>query len=223
MRISELSRKSGLPVGTLKYYLRTGLLQSGQSISATQAEYDDDHLDRLRLIRALQEVGHLSHAEIQRVLEAMSLPADDEGLALQTVHDTTASRVDGEELDLAPAHEVISDLGWRVNEDSPHLVTLARALAALDGIGQPPSDERLRLYAEAANGLSRDDVRRVMQAGPDERVLAATSTSVIWEALLASLRRLAAEHHMTVRRGAGGVPGPRRELPEVSGMSCTAP
>jgi len=217
MRISELSRQSGLPVGTLKYYLRTGLLQSGHAISATQAEYDDQHLERLRLIRALQDVGHLSHAEIQRVLEAMALPPSDESQALRTVHETTA-RGEGDDLDVGAAQAVVADLGWRVNPGSPHLVTLARALSALEDIGQPPSEDRLRLYAEAASGLSRDDVRRLLQTEPGDRVLAATSTSVIWEALLASLRRLSAEHHLTIRRGTGEVPAPRREMP---GVSCT--
>ena len=37
MRISALAAAAGLPVATVKYYLREGLLQSGVATSATQA------------------------------------------------------------------------------------------------------------------------------------------------------------------------------------------
>ena len=37
MRISELARRSGLPVATVKYYLREGLLPAGEPTAATQA------------------------------------------------------------------------------------------------------------------------------------------------------------------------------------------
>jgi DNA-binding transcriptional MerR regulator len=62
MRISELSQASGVPVATIKYYLREGLLHEGQLTSATQAQYDQSHLARLRLVRALLGAGGLSVA-----------------------------------------------------------------------------------------------------------------------------------------------------------------
>ena len=62
MKISELSSRSGVPVATVKFYLREGLLAAGEKSSQTQASYDDIHLARLRLIRAFLEVGGLSVA-----------------------------------------------------------------------------------------------------------------------------------------------------------------
>ena len=56
MRISELSSRSGVPVATIKYYLREGLLPAGERTSATQARYGDAHVERLRLVRALVDV-----------------------------------------------------------------------------------------------------------------------------------------------------------------------
>ena len=38
MRISELSRRSSVPVATIKYYLRAGLLHEGRRTAATQAQ-----------------------------------------------------------------------------------------------------------------------------------------------------------------------------------------
>ena len=37
MRISQLSGEAGIPVATIKYYLREGLLHDGLLTSATQA------------------------------------------------------------------------------------------------------------------------------------------------------------------------------------------
>src|SRR6266545_4189804 len=52
MWISELSRRTDVPVATIKYYLREGLLPPGEAAGATRAVYDDSHERRLRLIRA---------------------------------------------------------------------------------------------------------------------------------------------------------------------------
>src|SRR3546814_16121295 len=48
MRISKLSERACLPVGTVKFYLRSGLLHPGLATSATPARSDPSHLDRLR-------------------------------------------------------------------------------------------------------------------------------------------------------------------------------
>ena len=75
MKISELSATSGVPVATVKFYLREGLLASGEN-EPDQSSYDDSHVARLRLIRAFLEVGGLSVAAARQVLDVM----DDESL-----------------------------------------------------------------------------------------------------------------------------------------------
>ncbi|WP_181957577.1 MerR family transcriptional regulator [Streptomyces paludis] len=72
MRISELSRLSGVPNATIKYYLREGLLPAGRATGATQAEYDESHLKRLRLIRALIGVRGLSVAATKQLLDTLA-------------------------------------------------------------------------------------------------------------------------------------------------------
>ena len=68
MRISELSRATGVPVATIKFYLREGLVPEGVRTSPNQAQYDDAHVQRLRLVRALVGVGGLSIAATREVL-----------------------------------------------------------------------------------------------------------------------------------------------------------
>src|SRR4051812_6917252 len=74
MRISELSRESGVPVATIKYYLREGLLPAGIATSATSASYDERHVDRLNLIRALVDVGRVPIARVREVVTALEQP-----------------------------------------------------------------------------------------------------------------------------------------------------
>ena len=56
MRIGELSKAAGVPVPTIKYYLREGLLAPGELTSPNQASYGEAHIRRLRLIRALVDL-----------------------------------------------------------------------------------------------------------------------------------------------------------------------
>ena len=76
MRISELSSRSGVPVATIKFYLREHVLHDGVRTAATQAQYDETHLARLALIRALIGVGGLSIARVQQVLHSIEHPPE---------------------------------------------------------------------------------------------------------------------------------------------------
>src|SRR5690242_19565546 len=82
MKLAELSDRSGLPAATIKYYLREQLLPAGRRITATQAEYGDDHLRRLRLVRALIQVGKMPVATARQVLAAVEDESLDQNVRL---------------------------------------------------------------------------------------------------------------------------------------------
>jgi MerR HTH family regulatory protein len=65
VRISELSEATGVAVHTLKYYLREGLLMPGRPTSRTRAEYGGEHVERVRLVRALVEHGGVPIAGVR--------------------------------------------------------------------------------------------------------------------------------------------------------------
>ncbi|MDP3890043.1 MerR family transcriptional regulator, partial [Nocardioides sp.] len=69
--MSELSRRSGVSVPTIKYYLREGLLPPGEATGATRAVYDATHVRRLRLIRALVDVAGMRLDRVREVLAAV--------------------------------------------------------------------------------------------------------------------------------------------------------
>ena len=87
MRIAELSQLTGVSIPTLKYYLREGLLPSGQATAVNQAEYNDSHVRRVRLVRSLVEIARLSLADVRSVLDAV----DDVGVS---THDAFATAQD---------------------------------------------------------------------------------------------------------------------------------
>jgi len=58
LKMSELAERSGVSTGTIKHYLREGLLGSGEEIKRTSrnmAYYPEEFVDRIRLIKRLQE------------------------------------------------------------------------------------------------------------------------------------------------------------------------
>lgn len=74
MRIGELATATKVPLATLKYYLREGLLHPGVATAVNQAVYDDGHVQRVRLVRALLHMGHLSIADARQVIAAVDNP-----------------------------------------------------------------------------------------------------------------------------------------------------
>jgi DNA-binding transcriptional MerR regulator len=54
MRIAELVRKSGIPRTTIHYYQRLGLLPEPERKTRNSALYNQNHLDRLKLITRLR-------------------------------------------------------------------------------------------------------------------------------------------------------------------------
>jgi DNA-binding transcriptional MerR regulator len=194
MRIAELARRSGIPVGTVKYYLREGLLPPGELTAATQAQYSDAHVQRLGLIRALLGPGGLSIAATREVLEVIDDPTTSLLDALGAAHHAL-SPLNGdpppEELDEARHH--VRRWGWAIDDASPALTLLAGALHALQTARFATSDELLDRYAVAAAVLAEEDVAGVPTTTPTEAVRYVVIGTLLMEPVLLALRRLAQE------------------------------
>ena len=71
LKMSELAERSEVSPATIKHYLREGLLGDGDEIvrtSRNMAWYPPEFVDRLRLIKRLQEQRFMPLAAIRRVL-----------------------------------------------------------------------------------------------------------------------------------------------------------
>ena len=73
LKLSELAEQAGVSPRTVRYYIALGLLPSPGRLGPG-TRYGRDHLDRLRLIKRLQE-ERLSLAEIRQRLEGEPMPA----------------------------------------------------------------------------------------------------------------------------------------------------
>ncbi|MFP5072309.1 MerR family transcriptional regulator [Pseudonocardia nantongensis] len=209
MRVSELSRSSGVPVATIKYYLREGLLARGATTSPNQARYDSSHLRRLRLIRALVEVGGLPIAVVKEVLGAVDDP--DTGLhgvlgrTVYAITGTGGTEADSDVTDAAEAdvRAITAHTGWRVSEKAPALAGARSVLARMHELGHAPGEDTLRLWAEAADRAADGDLRAVAHreadAGREGAAETALVGTVLGDALLAALRRIAQESHSAAR------------------------
>jgi DNA-binding transcriptional MerR regulator len=197
MWMSELSERSGLSVATIKFYLRDGLLPAGIATGATRATYDDAHVRRLRLIRALVEVAGLRLDDVRTILAAV----DDESLPLHEVVGTAHTRL-STNASTAPATEasrtrvetLVRRWRWRLSPDSAHREALARALDALSSLEHPVSDELLDEYAEAMGAIARREVGAITQDSPVTATERAVVGTVLLEPVLLTIRRMAQEH-----------------------------
>ncbi|MBC7521438.1 MAG: MerR family transcriptional regulator [Sandarakinorhabdus sp.] len=66
----ELEKASGVGRETIRYYIREGLLPEPDRASRNSAFYNDDHIQRLRAIKRMQEERFLPLAVIRALLEA---------------------------------------------------------------------------------------------------------------------------------------------------------
>lgn len=212
MRIAGLSAATGVSVATLKYYLREGLLHAGVATAVNQADYDDTHVRRVRLIRALVELGHLSIADAARVLDAV----DDERVPIHTAfgvaQDAMVPRRERDDpLHAAAMVEVdrlVERHGLRVRPDAEVRAVLADALVAMsrfEMFGATPDGQVLDsalLDDTVAAALADAEASIEYVPGDAERSAQMTVVvvgTVVFEVAADAIRRMALEHASAVR------------------------
>lgn len=185
-----------MPVATIKFYLREGLLHPGVPTARNQADYGEKHVARLRLTRILTGVGQLSLASVREVFAAIDDPLlSCHGLcclvnAAMFSERPMSAEEGASESARAQVDDFIDKLGWRVGPDAPGRVALAQALDGLQGLGWGADVGVFGPYAAAVERLACFE-RDSMPTGPAETVVAQT---ILFEVALVTLRRMAQEH-----------------------------
>ncbi|MER5744735.1 MerR family transcriptional regulator [Streptomyces sp. NPDC059913] len=212
MRLSELSERSGVSTATIKYYLREGLVHPGLRITATQAEYDESHLRRLRLVRALIQVGRLPVATAREVLSHVD---DDSlgrtirlGAALWALPNGPDADEEAPETVAArkAVEQLLEGLGWATSQEigtlSPAYRALVSSVATLIRLGYPCDVDYLTEHARLMHQVAVQDLD-MMETYPTEaeQVEAAVASIVLYEPLLMALRRMAQEEESARRYG----------------------
>ncbi|MEV8377529.1 MerR family transcriptional regulator [Kribbella sp. NPDC056861] len=202
MWIAELSRQTDVPVATIKYYLREGLLPAGEAVGATRARYGEAHVRRLKLIRALVEAGGLSLARVRSVLAEVDEESRDLHEVLGAAHgalipaDLTASDESRRRVDA-----LVAERGWRIYSESPDRVFLADAIDALEKVGYHLDDELLKIYASAANEVAEAEVANLPDGDRQRTVEDTVLVTALGGPVLLALRRLAQQNASAHRYG----------------------
>jgi DNA-binding transcriptional MerR regulator len=191
MRISELAARSGVPVATIKYYLRERLLPRGSLTSVTQATYGDAHVERLRLIRALMDSAGLSIAQTRRVLESVDSPPESVHDLLGVAAEAT-SRPGGPGQSHERVHQLMARWGWRIDtKDCTAHASLAEALNALESAGFELPEAALDDYRAHMEQIAEREVANVPTDSPESAVRYVALGTVLIEPVLLALRRMA--------------------------------
>lgn len=200
MRIGELSARTGVPVPTIKFYLREGLVPSGERTSATQARYDDRHVDRLALVRVLVESAGLTIAQVKRVVDLLDDPPADTLDLLVGVQTATAEPAPPVDETLARA--LLGRWGWVVDDScSGHVAALAAALDAVRTAGFDMPEGMIDEYARAMRSVAQAEIAALPTGSPEAAVRYTILGVVLFEPVLLALRRLAEADAVGARFG----------------------
>ncbi len=209
MKIAELSRRSGVSVPSIKFYLREGLLAPGARRAPNQAEYDEEHLRRLELICVLRDVGGVGIAAIRRVVQALDDSRnslyDLMGAAVDALGGHTAPTgalaTDPEASSRAAAEvdALVAEMGWSIRQEAGARADLVEALVEIRRhfIPNMPATALVG-YARAADSLARADLCEIPEqylSRPERTLETVVLGTILFEPALLALRRLAHEHY----------------------------
>lgn len=209
MRVSELSRRSGVPVSSIKFYIREGLLPPGERTGPNQARYGDAHLARLELIRTLRERCELAVETVRRVVATVDEPnpdADPIRVALHGMKSPAPERRGASAKLFAEAQEEVTRfldaLPWTLKgEHHDHVDALADVLVDLRQlVDHETLVELLAPYARAAWMLSEIEMGTAVRGerikprpgdALDHPVTLAILGTLLIEPMILTLRRCA--------------------------------
>jgi DNA-binding transcriptional MerR regulator len=179
LKMSELAEASGVSAGTIKHYLREGLLPDPVKTSRNMAYYPPEFVDRIRLIKQLQEERFMPLKAIRRVLD----DDPDRARALVEVEDKIlerAQRGEGSRMSRADAErrygiprealERLDELGVLTPNSRGYGALDARMLEAISRFRAGGYDEQIGFtvydtlrYKSALEQLVREEVAVVLE------------------------------------------------------------
>jgi DNA-binding transcriptional MerR regulator len=178
MKMRELEQRSGVGRETIRYYIRMGLLPEPARPKPNVADYADEHVRRLGVIKRLQAERYLPLAFIKQVLgrpnsgEIAALPGLESMLAaslgVAPANGGTSLADAAAQAGLTPAEldVLIRDRVVEVRDDAlaPLDLAVAKAWGRVRAAGYSPDAgffaEDVALYVEALEPLTRREIER---------------------------------------------------------------
>ena len=205
MLVSELAERADVPLATVKYYLREGLLAPGETTGPRRSEYDASHLRRLRILRALREVGGAPVSALQVIVDAVEDDSRPEHDLVCEISDALSPPLPVDGPDQAAGHQVnaaIDGVGWSdVRMDAAARLRLADLVQLVSEELLTVDSEILGYYARLADHLCRTEIALLDKTKGRQGTL---EDMVVGEAvfgdILTLFRRLGHEHYHEQRR-----------------------
>lgn len=190
MRISELSTTSGVPVATIKYYLREKLLPEGERTSPTQASYGAAHVQRLGVIRALVDAG-VGIAGVRKVVGVLEEPPENPYDLLGAANAAVTPAV-AADVDLTAATALLERMGGSSDKCFPdQIAAVAQALAALDRAGFTVPDRVMDSYLTHLSAIAEAELAATPDTSIEDAVRYVVLGTALVEPLILALRRVA--------------------------------
>ena len=210
LTVSELAERSRTSIASIKFYMREGILPSGDLSAEHRAFYGEPHVRRLRAIHALRNVGGLSLLTIGGICRLID--ADHGAPVIDIVARTMDAlglrgrrkAASGRKEHATACSEVLAFLNARgiwVRRHAAAVEDLAVALVTLRNvIGPEVGAHDFAPYLDAMCSLAERDYKanKDLFANPQTVAEAATLAvvlgTVLWEPVLLLTRRIALEH-----------------------------
>ncbi|MFD6940537.1 MerR family transcriptional regulator [Streptomyces goshikiensis] len=206
--IGELSRRSGLPVKTIRFYSDLGIVPPADRSPAGYRLYGPDALARLDLARTLRELG-LDLATVRKVLDreaslsqvvAAHADALDAQIRTLRVRRAVLRAITGHETDLvhrltaltrAEHHRQVTDFaldGFDGDRTNPEFAALMRSV--LPELPDDPAPEQVEAWVELAELCRSADFRTAVRRTADAQAeeLARCEAGALQEALDRAVR-----------------------------------
>lgn len=203
--IQELARETGVSVASIKFYLREGLIRPGDPSRPGRAYYDESHVRRLGVIRALRDVARLPIDVIRRAVSAIDEPRADSvdaiAPAIDALEPSRASRPDAAlRAARAEVHALFEQEKLEVRPEAGSRETIARTLAALRRIGAPITLEAVQVWLDAMRPVAREEIekaetRRLLLSDKEGALEIAILGTALFEPVLLAVRRALHEHY----------------------------
>jgi DNA-binding transcriptional MerR regulator len=182
LKMRELAEASGVSAGTIKHYLREGLLGSGDDVvrtSRNMAWYPPSYVDRIRLIKRLQEDRFMPLRVIREVIDedperaAALVDAEDQILAAALARHARErlSRAEVQERFAVPdaVLDRLEDLGVLTPSDAGYDADDVQIIEAMTRFRAGGYDEALGFtvydtlrYRDALVGLVEEEIRTLL-------------------------------------------------------------
>ncbi len=182
LKMSELSSLTRVPPGTIRYYISEGLLPRPHKTHRNMAYYDEGYVQRVKLIRELQEKRYFPLSIIKQILEQSESSMDSQEIKtilelegklfknissvpkLQPLSIQELSRQTGVSVDEITDMEKVGII-WRksdgkFDEDSVRILEILKSLREAGYTEEAGfNSEFIKIYVDLIEVLARQEVR----------------------------------------------------------------